>query len=176
MTKLTYKYSKDNSKLFLFCEKEKYQSILKSINGEWIIYNNKDQFVVSVKEKEELDKILNLLNEENNKKINKYKNPIETHSFYKSFATKPVNFEKILRKKSSSFSSSDDISLSSSSCGSSSSSDDFPSPGTPHRSYSEAEIYQVIDLVNGKLPLLEHNLKKLEKKVSELSTLVLNQK
>jgi hypothetical protein len=61
MTKLTYKYSKDNSKLFLFCEKEKYQSILKSINGEWIIYNNKDQFVVSVKEKEELDKILNLL-------------------------------------------------------------------------------------------------------------------
>jgi hypothetical protein len=179
MTQLSYKCSKDNSKLFLFCSKEKYQSVFKSLNGEWKIYDNKDQFVLPIKEKEEMDKILSSMDEKSNKSTSttyKYRNPMDKHVFYKTFASKPANFQKILRKKSSSYSSTDELSLSSSSCGSSSSSDDFPSPGTPHRTYTEDEIYEAIDLVNVKIPELEHIVKKLEKKVRELSTLVSNQK
>ena len=177
MTELIYKYSKDNSKLFLFCSKEKYQIVFKDLNGEWKIYDNKDQFVLPIEEKEHLDNILSKLSEEQKTRSStyKYKNPMDKHAFYKTFASKPVNFQKILRKKSSSYSSTDEFSLSSSSCDSSNSTDDFPSPGTPHRTYTEDEIYEAIDLVNIKLPELEHIVKKLEKKVRELSTFVSNE-
>lgn len=174
MTDLNYKISKDKKKLFLFCEKEKYECLFNSLMGEWETYDNKDQFVVSVNEKDQLDKIISNLYTNKKSSLNtlKYRNPTEKLSFYQTFATKPINFQKILRKKSSTYSSGDEFSLSSSSRDSSSSTDDFPSPGTPHRTYTEDEIYEAIDMVNEKLPELEHIVKKLEKRVRELSSLI----
>ena len=48
MADLNYKISKDKKKLFLFCEKEKYECLFNSLMGQWETYDNKDQFVLSI--------------------------------------------------------------------------------------------------------------------------------
>jgi hypothetical protein len=147
-----FKFDKDL--LVVACEKEKYENFFDVLDGEWLEHNDQTHFFVSVSKECELQKIIDFINIEELKNSSvKYICP---QTYYKSFASKPVDFKKI-----HDIDCDDSCSSYSSSSYGTSSSDGFPSPETPGvKEYDSKELFEI-------LSDLKHRVRNLERKVYE---------
>ena len=179
--KMTLSYEKKNGSLIIFCDWEKHEDFLISLNAVKNKIDGKECFIFPLEKEKELIKMINYLNMINNAKPknsqNKYhredsedeKEGKKTNriEFFKSFGEK--DFKKKQVKKTSSSSSDedddddgDDKEEYSSSSYDSSSSDNFPSPKTPKRrsNYSNEQLYFMIEKMQRKIGLIERILEK----------------
>jgi len=185
----TISYKKDKKFLFVCCNWEKYQDFFISLEPVKKIINGKQYFVFPAEKETKLVKIINYLNtiqqahtqkvcvgsddkesEEEDNKEDKEDNKEDRMAYFKSFASK--NFVKQKRKEESSDDSDSATTISkssnseeySSSSYGSSSSDDFPSPRTPRRkiTFSNEDLYMMIEEMRKRLTSIEQVIKKIK--------------
>jgi len=179
---MTLSYEKKNGSLIIFCDWEKHEDFLLSLNPLKNKIGGKECFIFPLEKEKELIKMINYLNMITNGKPrhsqNKYRREdsedekeeekTDRLEFFKSFGEKDFK-KKQVKKKSSSSSDEDDEDDDeddreeySSSSYDSSSSDNFPSPKTPKRrsNYSNEQLYFMIEKMQRKIGLIERILEK----------------
>jgi len=173
----TISYKKDKNFLFVCCNWEKYQDLFLPLEPVKKIINGKEYFIFPAEKETKLVKIINYLNTIQDTHTQKVcadsddeedRNEDDRMAYFKSFASK--NFVKQKRKSHDSDDTSTTISKSSnneeysSSSYGSSSSDDFPSPRTPRRkiTFSNEDLYMMIEEMRKRLTSIEQVIKKIK--------------
>jgi len=144
----------DKDLLVVVCDKEKFENFLNVLDGEWLEHNDQTHFFVSVEKECELQKIIDFINIEElkNSSIKYESEGIQT--YYKSFASKPVDFKKIHDIEED-----DTCSSYSSSSYGTSSSDGFPSPETPGvKEYDSRELFEILTDLKNRVRSLERKV------------------